>query len=172
MSTTVTDSPIRTGSFDDAADVEAAITELRGAGFKQSEIRIVTSDEAAAQRFAEYIDQQPAGTRTPAALSRAVVIYIGLAVIALIVGLVSNSLITTLIVTSVLLGVALLVTFGSTMMTRGAERELSDFYAAGVIPGQILLAVEIPTGASQDRLAAADRIFQRFTGGHAALDRE
>lgn len=172
MSTSMTDSPIRTGTFDNPADVEAAIAELKRAGFQQSEIKVVTSEATAAARLSEYIDQQPAGTRTPAALSRAALVYLGLAIVGLLIGLFSGSLITTLIVTSALLGVALLATFGSTMMTRGAEKELSNYYAQGVIPGQILLAVELSAGEPQHRLAAADRVFERFTGGHTALDLE
>lgn len=171
MSTSLTDSPIRTGSFTDPNEVEAAIAELRRAGFRTSEIKVVTSDDESSRRFADFIDQQPAGTETPSALSRAVIVYLVLAAVALLAAQFA-SLVTTLIIVTVLLGVALFVTFGSTMLTRGAERELSDYYAQGVIPGQILLAVELPAGADHARLAAADRVFERFTGTHTALDRE
>jgi len=64
------------------------------------------------------------------------------------------------------------VTFGSIMMTRGAEGALSDYYSQGVIPGQVLLAVELRDHAPRAKIEAADRVFERLTGSHAALDRE
>lgn len=171
MTATHTDSPIRAGAFDNPDDVAAAIVDLRRAGFLASEIKVVAADQEVVHRFAEYVDQQPAGAGTSKALSRAAVLYVALTAVGLLVGLFSSPT-TTLIVVSALLGVALLATFGSAMMTRGAERELADYYSEGAIPGQVLLAVELPENPPAGKIAAADRVFERFTGTHAALDRE
>lgn len=172
QSTTVSPVPsIRAGAFDNPDDVALAIDELRGAGFQRSEIKVVCADPDISARFQEYIDERPSGAKTSSALSRAVVIYLVLAAIGLSVALYA-SLTTTLIATAALLGVALLVTFGSTMMTRGGEKELSDYYSQGMIPGQILLAIDLGEHAPRERLTVADRVFDRFTGSHAAIDHE
>lgn len=171
MPTTANVASIRTGAFDQPDDVEEAIAELRRAGFRTSEIKVVTADDGAARRFASYIDQQPSGARTSKALSRAALVYSALAALGVVAALFTGPSVT-LIVVCALLGVALLATFGFTMMTRGAERELSDFYSQGIIPGQLLLAVELPEDAPPDKIAAADRVFDRFTGTHTPLDLE
>jgi hypothetical protein len=157
--------------FDNLDDVAKAIEQLRRAGFRRSEIKVVSSGEDAIERFAQYVDQLPSGRRTSGALSRAAWLYAALAVAGIVVGL-ATSPATALIVTTALLGVALLATFGSIMLTRGAEQELSNYYAQGVIPGQVLLAVDLEDNAPREKIAAADRVFERFTGSHAALDRE
>jgi hypothetical protein len=171
MQTSSTAAPIRTATFDDPDHVAQAIGELRQEGFERSAIKVVCSDAETATRFREYIDERPAGARTPKALTLAALVYGALALIGLSVAFFASAT-TTLIVVTALLGVALLVTFGSTMMTRGAERELSDYYSSAVIPGQILLAVDLPENAPPHRISAADRILERFTGSHAALDHE
>jgi hypothetical protein len=163
--------PIRIGVFHDVEEASRAIEQLRGAGFAPREIKVVCSNPAVSSRFVQYVDQQPAGARTPRALTRAAWLFGLLALIGLAVGLFSGPT-TTLIVLSALLGVGLLIGFGSIMMTRGSERELSDYYDQAVVPGQVLVAVDLPDDAPPAKLAAADRIFDRLTGGHAAADHE
>lgn len=163
--------PIRIGVFNDAEAASRAIEQLRDAGFAPEQIKVVCSDPAIASRFVLYVDQQPAGARTPRALTRAAWLFGLLALIGLAVGLFSGPT-TTLIVLSALLGVGLLVGFGSIMMTRGSERELSDYYDQAVVPGQVLVAVDLPEDAAPEQLAAADGVFDRLTGGHAAADHE
>lgn len=173
MATTSNSSPppIRIGVFHDAEEASRAIESLRSAGFAPREIKVLCSDPAISSRFVQYVDQQPAGARTPRALTRAAWLFGLLALIGLAVGLFSGPT-TTLIVLSVLLGLGLLVAFGSIMMTRGSERELSDYYDQAVVPGQVLVAVDLPDDAAPERLAAADGVFDRLTGSHAAADHE
>jgi hypothetical protein len=171
MSTIQANPPIRMGVFDDTEEASRAIEELRRAGFQRREISVLCSDPAVASHFVEYVDQQPAGARTPRALSRVAVVYACLAAIGIGVGLFSSPS-TTLIVLCVLLGIALLATFGATMLTRASERELSDYYDQAVVPGKLLLAVDLEDDAPPEKLTAADRVFDRFAGGHAALDHE
>lgn len=163
--------PIRTGTFDDADHAARAIAALREAGFLRSQIKVVCSDAEIRERFSDYVDEQPSGARTPRALTGAAIVYLCLAAIGLGVGFFAN-LTTTLIVLCVLLGIALLVTFGSTMMTRANERELSNYYSQAVIPGRILLAVDLPDDSSNERIMAAERIIDRFTDDHESLDRD
>jgi hypothetical protein len=171
MTTLHAQPPIRTGTFNDADHAARAIDALRDAGFPRSQIKVVCSDAEIQQRFSEYVDQQPDGTQTAGALNRAGIVFFCLAVVGLGVGLFA-SLITTLIALCVLLGIGLLVTFGSTMMTRANERELSNYYSQAVIPGRILLAVDLPDNSSNERINAAEGIIDRFTDDHESLDRD
>jgi hypothetical protein len=163
--------PIRTGTFDDADQAADAIAALREAGFPRSQIKVVCSDAELRERFDQYVDEQPAGARTPGALTGAGIAYFCLAAIGLAVGFFA-SLTTTLIVLCVLLGIALLVTFGATMMTRANERELSNYYSQAVVPGRILVAVDLPDDSPAERVSAAERIIDRFTDDHESLDRD
>jgi hypothetical protein len=163
--------PIRTGTFEDADQAAHAIAALREKGFPRSQIKVVCSDAEIRQRFAEYVDEQPSGAQTPRALTGASIVYFCLAATGLAVGLFAT-LITTLIVLCVLLGIGLFVTFGSTMMTRANERELSNYYSQAVVPGRVLLAVNLPDGSPPERIATAERIIDRFTDDHESLDRD
>lgn len=171
MTTLQTLSPIRTGTFNDAEIAARTIATLRAAGFSRSQIKVVCSTAEIRERFAEYVDEQPSGAQTNGALNGAGIAYFCLAAIGLGVGLFA-SLTTSLIVLSVLLGVALLITFGSTMLTRASERELSNYYSHAVVPGRILLAVNLPDGVPAERVASAERIIDRFTDEHESLDRD
>jgi len=90
MTTAAPVSPIRAGAFDHPDDVATAIEQLHAAGFRSSEIHVVTSDPEAARRFASYIHEKPAGARTGKALSQAAVVYVVLAAIGIGVGLFSS----------------------------------------------------------------------------------
>jgi len=163
--------PIRTGTFDDPALATRAIAALRKAGFSRSQIKVVCSDHAIADRFSEYVDEQPAGNRTPRALTNAAIACFCLAAVGLSVGLFA-SLTTTLITVCMLLGIGLFVTFGSTMMTRGNERELSNYYSEAVLPGKVLVAVDLPDNSPPERIATAKQVIDRFTADHASLDHD
>ena len=171
MTTLHAQPPIRTGTFEFADHAARAIAALREAGFARSQIKVVCSDASIQERFSEYVDEQPSGAQTPRALTGAAIVYFALAAIGLGVGLFA-SLITTLMVLCVLLGIALLVTFGSTMMTRANERELSNYYSQAVVPGRILLAVDLPDDTPPHRIADAERIIDNFTDDHESLDRD
>jgi hypothetical protein len=58
------------------------------------------------------------------------------------------------------------------MMTRANERELSNYYSQAVIPGRILLAVDLPDDTPPQRIADAERIIDNFTDEHESLDRD
>lgn len=166
-----TTQPIRMSVFDTVEEASRAIDALRDAGFQRHEINVVCSDPSLAVYFAEYVDQQPAGKRTPRALSRAVMLYAALAAVGITVALFSQSA-TAVAVLCALLGAGLLATFSAPMMTRASERELSDYYDQALLPGKLLVAVDLKDDAPPEKLAAADRVFDRTAGGHVGLDRE
>lgn len=164
MATVQQAGPIRAGIFESVEAARRAIQDLRSAGFQRNEINVVCQDANAAPDLREYIHERPAGPKAAGgALTKAGMVYGVLALVgvaaaaitAIIVGLVAA-----FIVLGICLGIALLSVFGSIMVQRGGERELADFHAQALEPGQLLVAVDLDDQAAPDKVAAADRVLQ------------
>jgi hypothetical protein len=133
--------PLRIGVYETVAQVQAALSDLREAGFTSREISVVCSDEASAAHFPQYRHEEPAGTHTDDALSRAGLTGLGLGTAAILSALVTSAG-TAVFVAGAFAGLAAVGTFAATMMTRGAEQELADYYDQAVVHGKLLVAVE------------------------------
>lgn len=154
---TETSSPIRVGVFDSMEETEAVVRELREAGFTAKEISVVCSDESKAERFSEYVHEKPAGAYTNAALTGAGAAGLGLGAAALLTAMVTSAG-TAVFVVGAFAGLAAVGTFAAMMVTRGAEKELADYYDQAVMHGKLLVAVET---RNPQRQHLADQILAR-----------
>ena len=152
--------PIRAAVFHDLEKAEHAVHELEQHGFTEDEITVVCSDREKESHFRPYEHQEPAGYYTPAALALGGACG---AVIGALVGVLAMVLIGE---TSMLLTIAAFAAltggaigaFFATMMTRGVEGELANFYDQDVERGGILVAAEDHTEHAEEHLEEASHI--------------
>ncbi len=167
---------IRAGVFETVEAARRAIDHLRNAGFERREISVVCTEAQVAPELKEYVDQHPSGPRSAGrALTRGGLVYgvlalVGVAVAAITAILVG--LVAAFIVLGVSLGIALLSVFGSIMVSRGSERELADFHAHNLEPGQLLVAVDLADDAPPQKSAAADQVLRSDTATTVGLPHE
>jgi len=133
--------PIHMAVYDDVATAATAIHELRGVGFTEEEISVLCSDEHREQLFQDYVHEEPAGSHSEDALNKAGLAGVGLGGAAALTGLLTSGG-TAIFAIGAFAGVAAAGTFVSLMLTRGAEKELADYYDQAVMEGKILVAVE------------------------------
>jgi len=151
--------PVVVGVFATIAEAQHAVSELLRAGFSKPQITVVCSDPEKEAHFREFERQEPAGYYTPRAL--AVGAFSGTALgllMALVVLMVFGQI-------EALIAGLLFVPFGtvagafiSAMMTRNAEKELSNFYDQGVEPGNIVVAAEDHSERAEVTLPLAEKI--------------
>ena len=167
---------IRAGVFETVEGARRAIEHLRNAGFQRREISVVCSEPQEAPELRAYIDQRPSGPRSAGrALSRAGIVYGVLALVGVVAAAVTAivvGLVTAFIILGVTLGIALLSVFGSIMVSRGSERELADFHAHSLEPGQLLVAVDLEEDASPQKVSAADEVLRSETPTTVTLPHE
>ena len=167
---------IRAGVFETVEAARRAIERLRNAGFQRREISVVCSEPQEAPELKAYIDQRPAGPRSAGrALTRAGFVYgvlalLGVAAAALTAVFVG--LLTAFIVLGISLGIALLSVLGSIMVNRGSERELADFHAHNLGPGQLLVAVDLEEDAAPQKISAADEVLRSEAPATVTLPHE
>jgi hypothetical protein len=154
--------------YDDVPSAAAAVRDLRQAGFSQEEISVLCSDEHREQFFQEYVHEEPAGMHSEDAVNKAGLAMAGLGGAAVLTGLLTSAG-TAIFAIGAFAGVAAIGTFVSLMLTRGAEKELADYYDQAVIEGRILVGVETDDPTRQ---AIADEIFLRQGERPVAMPKE
>ncbi|HET6164414.1 MAG TPA: hypothetical protein VFG37_12155 [Planctomycetota bacterium] len=148
--------PVRAAVFRKAREAGFAAAELVRAGFAKDHITVVcTSDRG--HRFDGFDRRDPAGAHTFGAALVGGAIGAALGGVAALAG-------TELLLTGPLLaGIgALAGGFVGAMLSRGVEREATNYYDQAVRKGDILVAVECDPGSDQrERLALAERLLAR-----------
>jgi hypothetical protein len=150
---------VRAGTFDSLPAADRAVAKLLAAAFTKDEITVVCSDESRERYFRDFEHQQPAGEYAgTGAVAGATIGAVtgGLAAIAL--G--ASTGIVPLVVagaTGIAAGSAA-GTFVGTMATRGAEKEVSNYYDQEVRAGRILVSAEANGPDAPVRLVTAERI--------------
>lgn len=162
------DFPIRLTVCDTAEEARHLVRDLQQAGFTSDEISVVCSQESCEREFAEFIHEHPAGSQTGDALSRSGGAALGLGAAAVIAGLVTTAG-TAIAAIGAFSGLAIATTFVSLMMTRGAEKELADFYDQAITHGKIIVAVETD---DLERQQIADEILWEEGQPPTALPKE
>jgi len=152
--------PLHLAIYEDVQSAADAINDLRDAGFTADDISVLCSDEHRRSLFSEYVDEEPAGSHSDDALNKAGAAGLGLGGAAALTGLVTSGG-TAIFAIGAFAGVAAAGTFVALMLTRGAEKELADYYDQAVAGGKILVAVETDDA---NRQKTADQIFER--SGH------
>jgi hypothetical protein len=154
--------PIVVGVFATIADAKHAVKELLTAGFAKRQITVVCSDPEKEAHFREFERQEPAGYYTPRAMAGGAITGALLGLVMALVVLASVGQIESLVAG------LLFVPFGAiaggfigAMLTRNAEKELSNFYDQGVEPGSIVVAAEDHSERADKTLPQAERILVR-----------
>jgi hypothetical protein len=160
--------PIRLTVCDTPASARRLVNELQQAGFSSSEISVVCSQESCEREFAEFVHEHPAGSQTGDALENAGMGALGLGTAAALAGILTAGG-AAIMAVGAFAGVALAGTFASMMMTRGAEKELADYYDQAITRGKIIVAVETQDVARQ---RVADEILGREGTPPTALPSE
>ncbi|MBX3437926.1 MAG: hypothetical protein KF861_10580 [Planctomycetaceae bacterium] len=157
--------PIRFAVCESVAEASRLVNELRVAGFTAEEISVVCSQEACELELAPYIHEHPAGSKTQDALNKSGLAALGLGSAAILAGLATTAG-AAIMVVGAFSGLAIAGTFVAVMMTRGAEKELADYYDQALTHGKILVGVE----TSEPRLQTiADEILQHEGRPSSAL---
>ncbi len=150
---------VRAASFQDLKTADRAVCHLLQSGFSPAEITVVCSDDARENHFRQFEHQEQAGTETPTAVGAGVTI--GAAVgglVAIAVGTATGAV--PLIIAGVagVSGGSAMGGFLGAMISRGGEKELSNFYDQAIRQGRILVAVEVHGPEAKDRLVRASNI--------------
>lgn len=129
------------GVFDRPETAAHVVNELLHAGFRKEEISVLCSDETKEIYFKDFEHEQPAGSHNDEALNTAGLAGVSLGGAAILTSVLTSTGVA-LVIAGAFAGVAAAGTFIALMMTRGAEKELADFYDQALVRGQILVAVE------------------------------
>lgn len=162
------DFPIRLTVCDTIEEARRLVQDLQQHGFTADEISVVCSQEVCERQFAEFIHERPAGSQVGTALSKAGASALGLGAAAVLAGLVTSAG-TAIVAIGAFAGLAIAGTFVSLMMTRGAEKELADYYDQAITHGKIIVAVETDDIKRQTR---ADAILDREGSPPTAIPSE
>lgn len=160
--------PIHMAVYHDVPAAAQAVRELQDTGFTAKEISVVCSDEHRERLFADFVEEHPAGTHAVDAVNVTGAATLGLGSAALLTGLLTSSGVAVFAL-GAMAGVAALGTLVSLMVTRGAEKELADYYDQAVVHGRILVAVETD---DPERQRQADAVLQRHGENAASIPRE
>lgn len=156
--------PVRAAVFRKAREADFAASALVRAGFTKDHITVVcTSDRG--HRFDGFDRRDPAGAHTPGAA------LCGGAIGAALGGIAALASTESLLTGPLLVGIgALAGGFVGAMLSRGVEREATNYYDQAVRRGDILVAVECDPGSDQrERLALAERLLARAGARPLAL---
>jgi len=159
MATHVFSRPLRVGIFNAIDKAEMAVARLLQAGFTKEDITVVCSNREIEAHFRDYEHQEPAGYYTSQAVATGaglgaaagLVVAIGLLAFTGDFGAVAMGGI------AVAAGAVVGGLF-SAMMTRGAEKELANFYDQSAPPGSILVAAESHQERPQEKLRRAEEV--------------
>lgn len=160
--------PILFAVYDDIETAANAVIDLQKVGFTKQEISVLCSDEHRERLFSKFDHEEPAGSHSEEAVSGAAATALGLGGGAVAAGLLTSAG-TAVFILGAFAGVAAIGTFVSLMMTRGAEKELADFYDQAVVAGKILVGVETQDSNRQQQ---AREIFERHGYDPASLPKE
>jgi hypothetical protein len=154
--------PVVVGVFATIAEAQHAVSELLRAGFAKRQITVVCSDPQKEAHFREFERQEPAGYYTPRALAGGAIAGAILGLVMALVVLAKFGQIEALIAGLLFVPFgAIAGAFISAMMTRNAEKEISNFYDQGVEPGSIVVAAEDHSERAEKTLPLAEKILDR-----------
>ena len=153
METTSQARPVRAGVFKRITTADGAVESLARAGFSRDHITVVCPS-CSTERYQDFERKEPAGSKVPAAAAG------GGAIGAVLGGLVAVAGAGLLVAGPLLAGIgALAGGFVGAMMSRGIERETTNYFDQALRKGDILVAVEVDPGPDQaERLAKAESV--------------
>jgi hypothetical protein len=159
MATHVFSRPLRVGIFSAIDKAEMAVKRLLQAGFTKDDITVVCSNREIEARFREFEHQEPAGYYTPQAVATGAGIGAAVGLMGAIALLAFTRDFGSVAMGCIMVGAGVVVGgLFSAMMTRGAEKELANFYDQAAPPGSILVAAESHLDRPEEKLKQAELV--------------
>jgi hypothetical protein len=159
MHSETSEQSIRAGTFATLAAADRAVARLIATGFTSEEINVVCSDEAREAHFQQFRHQEPAGKETSGAVGTGVSVGAALGgLTALALGAATGTVPLFIAGATGLSAGSAMGGFLGAMLTRGGERELSNYYDQEVRQGRILVAVDVRGPQAAIRRAQAGRL--------------
>jgi len=161
MATSALEESVRAASFASLGEADAAVSRLLAAGFTKTEITVVCSDETIERHFEQFRHQNPAGKDAPKTVGTGASIGAvagGLAAVA--VGAATGGVPLIVAGAAGLAGGSAMGGFLGAMLTRGEEKELSNYYDQEIRQGRILVAAEAHGPQAARRLSQATAILR------------
>ena len=152
---------VRVGVYKKLPEADKAVHDLLAAGFTRDEIDVVCSDKAKEWFFRDVPTVEPTGSHTTQSAVTGGVVGMTVGGIILAATTVMTGGFSLLAASSALISGAVGGTFLGAMLSRGFEKEIADYYDRAVQEGQILVSVEAHGADSAQRLAVAEKIFNR-----------
>jgi hypothetical protein len=151
--------PVRAGVFSSLRAADQSVQRLLATGFSKDEITVVCSDETRERHFHEFEHQDPAGSAAPGTVGPGLTIGAALGGLAgIAVGAATGTVPLLIAGAAGLSGGSAAGGFLGAMLTRGEEKEMSNFYEQAVRSGRILVGVEVQGPEAEARLKEAAKI--------------
>lgn len=150
---------VRAGVFSSLAAADRAVAGLLADGFSIDEITVVCSDTSRERHFRDFEHQEPAGEHAAEGVTAGASMgALAGSLTAIAVGAASGAVPLVIAGAAGLAAGSTMGGFVGAMLTRGGEKELSNFYEQALRDGQILVAVEKHGPDAEARLARAAEI--------------
>jgi outer membrane lipoprotein SlyB len=163
--------PVRVGVFSTVQGAECAVRRLLETGFQKDQLSVVCSDKHKKDMFAGTVPtREPAGTRAPQAALVGGATGAAIGGIALAVATVATGGTAFLVAGPLFLaGGGVAGGLVGAMVSRGFERETTNYYDQAVQQGKILVAAEDGAPDHVARLTQAEHIFAECGAEPVAL---
>ncbi len=158
MTAAMNTNPVRAGIYSTLQTADYVVQRLLAAGFLKEEVTVICSDETREKHFREFEHQDPAGSKAPSTVLAGTTIGAAVGSLAAIaMGAVTGTVPLIIAGAAGISGGSAIGGFLGAMLTRGDEKELSNFYDQAVRSGRILVGVEAhgPDAAAKLQQAAA-----------------
>jgi hypothetical protein len=160
----------RVGVFTTLRAADLAVRRLLDAGFTTERITVICSDEAKERHFRQFEHEDPAGDHADRGIAAGVTIgAVAGGLTAITFGAAIGAVPLVIAGAAGLSGGSALGGFLGAMLTRGSEKEPSNFYDQAVQRGDILVAVEDRSPQADANLARAAKILADCGAGPIEL---
>ncbi|HYC77102.1 MAG TPA: hypothetical protein VEI02_05680 [Planctomycetota bacterium] len=154
---------VRVGVFRNLHQADDAVRRLHDAGFGKDKLQVVCA-KCERTDLADYERKPPSGSAAPKAAAAGGAIGLvlgGLAAAAAVVGTGGAGLLVAgPVIASTAGGGAVAGGYIGAMLSRGVDREATDFYDQALGKGKVLVAADASGPDQEARIAAAERIFR------------
>ena len=162
--------PIRAAVFSTVDETKEAVSRLLAAGFSKDQITVICSDEAKERHFRQFEHEDPAGDHADRGIAAGVTIgAVAGGLTAITFGAAIGAVPLVIAGAAGLSGGSALGGFLGAMLTRGSEKEPSNFYDQAVHRGDILVGVEDRSSQADANLARASKILADCGAGPIEL---
>ena len=149
----------RAGIFSTLPAADRAVRRLLDAGFTTEQITVICSDEAKERHFRQFEHEDPAGDHADEGIAAGMTVgAVAGGLTAITVGAATGAVPLVIAGAVGLSGGSAIGGFLGAMLTRGAEKEPSNFYDQAVHRGDILVAIEDRSPDADANLARAAQI--------------